>query len=195
MVTQVKRKKKHSLAEYFEVAANAPERHEYINGEIIPVPAGNANHDRIVDNLDSTFNTLNLAVKNQSYTVFMTTQRLWIPERRIATYPDLMVVSGEPQLQQDRKDTIANPLIIIEVLATSLHEENGDEKFAAYRTIPSFQEYLVIDQDTIHVERYYKTAQKNWVLSEYDSRTDILNLHSFSWQVSLTDIYHQVNFE
>jgi Uma2 family endonuclease len=192
MVTQVKRKKKHSLAEYFEVAANAPERHEYINGEIIPILGGNANHDRIVDNLDNTFN---LGDKKQSYTVFITTQRLWIPERRIATYPDVMVVSGNLQLQNDRKDTIANPLIIIEVLATSLHEENGDEKFAAYRTIPSFQEYLVIDQDTIHVERYYKTTQKNWVLSEYESLTDILNLHSFPWQVSLTDIYHQVNFE
>jgi len=192
MVTQVKRKKRHSLAEYFEVAANSPDRYEYVNGEIIPVPVGNANHDRIVDNLD---NTLNLGDKDQAHSVFIATQRLWIPERRVATYPDVMVVSGEPQLQQDREDTIANPLIIIEVLATSLHEENGDEKFAAYRTIPSFQEYLVIDQDTIHVERYYKTARKNWVLSEYDNLTDILNLHSFPWQVSLTAIYHQVNFE
>ena len=191
MVTQVETKKNYSLLEYFEFEINALERHEYINGEIISMAGGTPNHNRIIGNL---YATLNFAYKNQPYEVFFADQRLWIPERRVVTYPDVMVVSGELQLQEGRKDTIINPLMITEVLSASTCSYDKDEKFAAYRTIPDFQEYVLIDQYSYHIECYYKTTQGNWVFSEYQNLIDIIDFYSFSLQISLADIYDKVIF-
>ena len=191
MVTQVETKKNYSLLEYFEFEINALERHEYINGEIISMAGGTPNHNRIIGNL---YATLNFAYKNQPYEVFFADQRLWIPERRVVTYPDVMVVSGELQLQEGRKDTIINPLMITEVLSASTCSYDKDEKFADYRTIPDFQEYVLIDQYSYHIECYYKTTQGNWVFSEYQNLIDIIDFYSFSLQISLADIYDKVIF-
>jgi len=192
MAMQVETKKNYSLLEYFEFEINALERHEYINGKIISIADGTPNHNRIIGNL---YATLNFAYKNQPYEVFFADQRLWIPERRILTYPDIMVVSGELQLQEGRKDTIINPLMITEVLSSSTRSYDKDEKFAAYRTIPDFQEYVLIDQYSYHIERYYKTSQKNWVFAEYKNLTDIIDLNCCLLQISLADIYNEVNFD
>lgn len=192
MVTQLEIKKNYSLLEYFELEINALERHEYINGKIISMAGGTPNHNRIIGNL---YAILNFAYKNQPYEVFFADQRLWIPERRVVTYPDVIVVSGELQLQEGRKDTIINPLMITEVLSSSTRSYDKDEKFAAYRTIPNFQEYVLIDQYSYHIERYYKTSQKNWVFSEYKNLADIIDLNCCSLQISLADIYNKVNFD
>ena len=97
---------------------------------------GLPNHNRLVLNLASA---LNFALRQQSYDVFVTDQRLWIPKQRIHTYPDIMVVEGALQLQAGRKDTITNPLLIVEVLSKSTQAYDQGKKFKFYRTIPSFQ--------------------------------------------------------
>lgn len=71
--------------------------------------------------------------------------RLWIPEKRIYTYPDVMVIEGSPIYYNNRTDTITNALIIAEVLSKSTQGCDCQAKFEDYRTIPSFQEYLLID--------------------------------------------------
>ncbi|NEQ36660.1 MAG: Uma2 family endonuclease [Okeania sp. SIO3I5] len=61
--------------------------------------------------------------------------------------------------------------------------------------IPTFQEYLLIDQYTIQVEQYYKTAQKQWIFSEYNQLEETISLNSIDFQITLTDIYDKVEFE
>lgn len=67
--------------------------------------------------------------------------------------------------------------------------------FEAYRTIPSFQAYILIDQTWIHIEQYSKTANKRWSLCEYDEEDDAIALSSVNFQISLGDIYNKVQFE
>ncbi|BAZ14231.1 hypothetical protein NIES4071_60710 [Calothrix sp. NIES-4071] len=88
---------------------------------------------------------LNFAVRRQSYQVFIVDQRLWIPKKCIYAYPDVMVVQGDLQMQEGHRDTITNPLVIAEVLSKSTKSYDKDDKFAAYRTIPTFKEYILID--------------------------------------------------
>jgi Uma2 family endonuclease len=138
-MTQVLEKKVFTPEQYLALEVEAEECHEYIDGEIFLMPGGMPNHNRIVLNLAAA---LNFALKRQPYDVFVTDQRLWIPDRRIYTYPGVMVVQGELQLQEGRKDTIINPLAIAEILSKSTESYDRIGKFASYRTIPSFQEYL-----------------------------------------------------
>lgn len=192
MIIQAEDKKIYTSEEYLEFEVNSEERHEYINGEIVLMTGGTPNHNQIALNLSGA---LNFALKRQPYRVFVTDQRLWIPRKRIYTYPDVMVVQGELQLQEGRRDTITNPLMIAEVLSKSTRSHDKDEKFVAYRTISSFQEYLLIDQYAMRIEQYFKTEQKRWIFSEYDDANEIVSLNSLPFQITLADIYDKVEFE
>jgi Uma2 family endonuclease len=104
-------------------------------------------------------------------------------------------IQGELQFQEGRRDTITNPLMIAEVLSASTRSFDKDEKFAAYRTIPNFQEYLLIDQYTMHIEQYFKTDQKRWTFAEYDNADETVSLNSIPFQILIEDIYDKVEFE
>lgn len=106
-----------------------------------------------------------------------------------------MVVAGEPEYFNNRTDTITNPLLIIEVLSKSNQSYDKGEKFDAYRTIATFQEYILIDQNWIYIEQYSKTAKKQWTLYEYDEEDKTISLTSVEFQISLIDIYNKVEFE
>ncbi|WP_225226061.1 Uma2 family endonuclease [Komarekiella delphini-convector] len=188
---QLQEQRYYSPEEYLEIEVNSEERHEYIDGQIILMTGGTPNHNQIALNLSGT---LNFLLKRQPYRVFVTDQRLWVPNRRIHTYPDVMVVKTPLEYQEGRRDTLMNPVFIAEVLSKSTKSYDRDEKFAAYRTIPNFQEYVLIDQYKMHVEQYFKTDNNKWIFSEYEDEEVTLNLASVPCQVLLADIYDKVDF-
>ncbi|MBD2340603.1 Uma2 family endonuclease [Calothrix sp. FACHB-156] len=181
----------YSPEEYLELEVNSEERHEYIDGQIIPITGGTPNHNQIVGNF---YAALNFALKRQPYQAFVTDQRLWIANKRIHTYPDVMIVKTPLEYQEGRRDTLVNPVFIAEVLSKSTKSYDRDEKFAAYPTIPSFQEYVLIDQYRMHVEQYFKTENNKWIFSEYEDGDVILSLAAVSFQMTLADIYDKVDF-
>ncbi len=192
IIMQAEEKKQYTPEEYLELEATAEERHAYLDGEIILMPGGMPNHNRITGNF---YAALNFALKRQPYDVFVTDQRLWIPRKRLYTDPDVMIIQGELQLQEGRKDTLTNPIMIAEVLSNSTEAYDRSGKFAAYRTIPSFQEYVLIDQYDHHVEQYSKTEPRKWIFSEYDGGEAILSLNSVPLEITLADLYDKVAFE
>ena len=126
----------YSPEEYLALETDAEYKSEYHNGQIVPMVGGTPNHNQIAGNL---YASLNFALKGQPYRVFIGDMRLWIPQPRLYTYPDLMLVSGQLQFVEGRKDTITNPSLIVEVLSESTENYDRGEKFRLYRTIPTFQ--------------------------------------------------------
>ena len=177
--------------EYLELEATADYKSEYIDGQIIAMAGASINHNRISLNLSSG---LNFAFRNQNYEVFMGDMRLWIPQKLIYTYPDVIIIADEPEFFNNRTDTITNPQVIIEVLSNSTKGYDREDKFAAYRTIPTFQEYMLIDQNRIHVEQFSKTGKKRWNLREYDEEDENISLETVSFEISLQDLYNKVKF-
>ncbi len=106
-----------------------------------------------------------------------------------------MVVAGEPEYFNNRTDTITNPQVIVEVLSKSTKGYDREEKFKAYRTIATEEEYLLTDQTRILVEQYSKTGKKRWELREYDEEDLAIALTSVPFEISLQDIYNKVKFE
>ena len=189
---QVATKQSYTPAEYLELEEKAESKSEYINGQIFLMAGASINHNRIAGNF---YAALNLAFRAQDYEVFVGDVRLWIPDKQIYTYPDVMVTEGRPRYYNNRTDTITNALIIAEVLSKSTQGYDRQAKFADYRTIPSFQEYLLIDQTRVYVERFTKTGEKRCELQVYNAEDEAISLSSVSLQVSLKDLYNKVNFE
>lgn len=178
--------------EYLEFEAASEERHEYVDGEIRPMTGGTPDHNDIAGNL---YILLKLALKRKPYRTFYTDQRLWIPDRNLYTYPDVMVIEDPLQLQSGRTDVVMNPCFVAEVLSKSTRDYDHGEKFLAYRTIDSFREYLLIDQYSIHVEHYAKTASNQWLLSEYDNPNVTLPLSTSEVQIKIAALYENIDID
>ena len=191
MIAQASKPHTYTVEEYLELELASETRSEYRNGEIISMTGGTPNHNRISGNL---YIALSLFFKRKSYETFHIDQRLWIPDRSLYTYPDIMVVEKPIELQTGRTDTVVNPCFIAEVLSKSTQDYDRGEKFAAYRTISSFREYLLIDQYRVYVEHYIKTGANQWLLSEYDDPHITLSFSIFDFQIKILDIYETIEF-
>jgi Uma2 family endonuclease len=189
-MTQALEQRTYTREEYLEFEVASEERHEYVNGDIRLVTGGTPNHNDIAGNL---YIQIKLALKGKPYRTFYTDQRLWIPDRSLYTYPDVMVVENPLQLQAGRTDTVINPCFIAEVLSKSTQDYDHGEKFSTYRTIDSFREYLLIDQYSIHVEHYVKTAANQWLLSEYADPNVTLSLNTFEAQIEINALYENID--
>lgn len=178
-----------SVEEYLDLETRANERHEYINGAVSPMAGGSPRHNRIKVNL---IIALGVALKDTSYQVFDSDQRLWIPENRTFTYPDVVVVQ-EPILTAENDTTaITNPRLIIEVLSDSTRNYDRSQKFVTYRSLPSFQEYLLIEQNSVHIEQHVKQDDRHWLLTIYDDLNAIIPLASIPVEIAIADLYHRV---
>jgi Uma2 family endonuclease len=178
--------------EYLALEVQAQERHEFVDGVMRPMTGGTPDHNAIVGNL---LVLLKAALRGQPYRTFVADQRLWIPARSLYTYPDVMVVPKPLQLQTGRTDTVMNPCLIAEVLSNSTKDYDRGDKFLAYRTMPTFQEYVLIDQYRCYVEHYVKTSSHQWLLSEYRSADDSFACHSFECNIYVADLYEEVELE
>lgn len=191
MQTQTK-ERYYSPQEYLELEEAAEYKSEYIDGKIVPMTEGSINHNCIIVNFAAF---LKFALRGKGYHLFTSDVRVWIPSYRIYTYPDVMVISGEPVLHENRTDTITNPLMIAEVLSKSTKNYDQGDKFDYYRSIPSFREYVLINQYKFNVQHFAKTADGKWLLTDYQSADSVLPLSAFEFQIQLSDIYEGVNFE
>lgn len=181
----------YSPAEYLELEASATFKSEYHNGKVIPLMGDSINHNQIIINLIAF---LKFSLKGKGYRQFAGDIKLWIPAVRRYMYPDLMIVQGEPAYHDNRTDTIENPTVIIEVLSKFTQDYDHGDKFSAYRTISTFQEYVLVNQYKKQVEHYVKTAEKRWSFREYDANDQQLLLEKAPFEISLTDLYDEVDF-
>ena len=135
--------KTYTAEEYLAVEVDADVRSEYRNGEIVLMSGGTPAHNALTTALSSL---LWLGLSDQPYQAFAIDQRLHIPATNLYTYPDVIVVPEPIELLTGRKDTVTSPILIAEVLSDSTKSYDIGDKFEAYRSIPSFQEYLLVDQ-------------------------------------------------
>jgi Uma2 family endonuclease len=185
-------KRHYTPEEYLALEEKAEYKNEYRDGEIVPMTGGTTNHNEIASNFCSN---LKFALKGQKYRVFIGDVRLWIPRYRQYTYPDVMIIQGEPVYYGKGTTTVTNPLLIVEVLSKSTQDYDRGEKFKYYRSIPEFQEYILIDQYSFYIEQFSKNTSGKWVLTEYQSEDAVLTLESINYQITFPDIYERVNFD
>ena len=135
------------------------------------------------------------ALINSKCEVFMNGMKIWIEEKDLFTYPDLVLVCGKSEFYPERDDTITNPIVIIEVLSDSTRNYDRVEKFEFYRALPTFQEYVLVDQYRIHVEHFYLEDKGKWIYTDYSDKNDVLKFHNIAFQISIKDIYNRVDFK
>ncbi len=175
--------------EYFRLEDASDCKSEYFEGEIYAMVGASLEHDRITINLVSD---LDRTLEGSNCVVFSSDVKVRTEEGRHFFYPDASVVCGEVKLEKGRNDTIANPIVVFEVLSKSTRDYDRGTKFVAYRQIPSLRDYVLVDQYSCRVEHYSKDEQDRWVLEELKKPEDILEIVSIGAQLPLKRIYRRV---
>ena len=176
--------------EYLAYERRSEFKSAYVGGEIVAMTGASRRHNRIVLNVAFSLHTQ--LKRNKRCEVYANDMRVRVPVEDMYTYPDVVVTCGEPRFEDDELDTLLNPLLIAEVLSTSTESYDRGAKFAAYRTLPSFTEYLVVAQDRIHVGHSVRQTDGAWLLSETDDPGASLILPSIGCTLVLADVYDRV---
>jgi len=174
----------------FERAAD--ERHEYRDGDVVAMSGAKRNHNKVSTNLSGL---LWQHLKGMDCENYSNDMRVWVPKSRLYTYPDIVVVCGEPEFIDDEFDTLLNPVLIIEILSDSTESYDRGEKFQSYRSIPTLREYILVAQYRPQIEKYVKHGDGFWMLSEAAGLENSIELESINYNLSLAEVYDKVNFD
>ncbi|MGH7467657.1 MAG: Uma2 family endonuclease [Longimicrobiales bacterium] len=175
-------------AEYLEAERRAETKSEYLAGQVYAMTGASMRHNLIVANLVSS---LHAQLKGRLCSVLPSDMRLHVPTG-LYTYPDVTVVCGTPQLEDEHLDTLLNPTLLIEVLSDSTERYDRGRKAEHYRRIESLVEYLLIGQHEARIERYRRQGDREWVLSEAIGVDEQIELSSINCVLTLRDVYDRV---
>lgn len=180
----------YNAEQYLALEEPADYRSQFYNGEIFAMAGASRRHNVAAGNI---YANLHFQLRNRPCEIYQNDMRVKISPN-LYTYPDIVIVCGEPQIEQKHGENLLNPLIIIEVLSPSTEKFDRGEKARLYRLMPSLEEYILISQDTMQVEHYIRQNNGGWLLTELSTPSDVLELPAISCQVSLSDIYAKIDF-
>jgi Uma2 family endonuclease len=180
-----------SVMEYLQRERRSMEKHEYINGLVLMMAGARESHVLITSN---TNRTLGNQLDDRPCKVYMGDMKVrLIPTTYV--YPDVTVICGEPQFEDDERDILLNPTVVIEVLSRSTENYDCGLKFRQYQQLVSLQEYILIAQDTTRIERFVQQTDGQWLLKTIEGTNDSIELTSIRCMLSTTDVYKKVSFE
>ncbi|NJO18382.1 MAG: Uma2 family endonuclease [Thioploca sp.] len=175
--------------EYLEWERCQESKHEYFNGDIFAMTGASRKHNLITANLLAGLYT---RLRHKPCEIYSSDMRVKVSLTGLYTYPDIVVVCGEPQFEDAILDTLLNPILIVEVLSHSTENYDRGKKFGHYRRLPSLQEYLLVAQDQCQVEHYVRQPDEAWLLREYKHPEDLLQFIALNCELSLAEIYERV---
>jgi len=178
-----------SLQVYLEEEAQSTTKHEFWDGEIIAMAGGSPAHNKIANSVGTAIDS-DLDKNHKDCAVFSSDQQVYIPKYNRCVYPDCTVVCGEEELSGNTM--LLNPLLIIEVLSERTKQYDSADKFEAYRSIPSFKEYVLVWQTIPKVQSWYKEDDSLWRISSAFGLDKTLPIYSLDCELALTDIYKRV---
>jgi Uma2 family endonuclease len=177
--------------QYLAIERAAEIRHEFVDGGMFAMSGGTMNHALVVSN--ALFQLMSQLPGGKCRAV-ANDLRLFSQTHRVFTYPDIVVTCGPPVFLDPRRDTIVDATAIIEVLSPSTKSYDRGDKFAFYRSLPSFADYLLLGQDEVRAEHHARQADGSWLLREFTSRGDQIKLVSIGCSVNLGSVYENVEF-
>ena len=175
--------------EYLTIERRSEHRSEYFDGEIFAMTGASRKHNLVAGNI---FGSLWQQLRGKPCEVYPSDMRVLIPSANLYTYPDVVVVCGEPQFEDGRVDTLLNPTLLVEVLSKSTASYDRSVKSGYYRTLPSLAEYLLVAQDERHVAQHTRQADGHWLLADIRGAEGRVELPSVGCVLSLADVYEKV---
>jgi Uma2 family endonuclease len=175
--------------EYLSFERAAEYKNEYFDGEIVAMTGASRKHILITLGVAAA---LREQLRGRPCETYSSEMRVRIPSANLYTYPDVVVACGKPEFEDAEVDTLLNPVLIVEVLSKSTAAYDRRQKFDYYRTLPSLEEYLLVEQDEYHVVQYVRQRDGRWLLADIRGAEASVELSSVGCVLKLADVYERV---
>ena len=180
--------------EYLALEREAETKSEYYEGRMYGVYAlvgAGESHALIVTNLVVSLGT---QLRDRPCRVYASDMRVRVTEAGLYTYPDVVVVCGQVHFEDDRRDTLVNPSVIIEVLSPSTEGYDRGKKFEFYRNLASLTDYILIAQDHPLIEHFAWRPDDTWLLTASNDLDAAVQIESIGCALPLADVFAKVEW-
>jgi Uma2 family endonuclease len=190
----------YTVEEYLALERGSDERHEFLDGDVYLMAGERPDHGTICTNISGQLYGQLRGKPCQVFSKDMKVRSGPEPKSRyevkgLYSYPDLVVVCGEPRFHDEYKDVLLNPIVIVEVLSQSTEAFDRGEKWARYQTwLPSLSEYILVSQTKPQIEHYIRRLDGEWIYSFPKGLDSNLDLASVGCTLRLADVFDRIVF-
>lgn len=183
---------RYTVDEYIAHEIATDSRFDYIDGEIFAMTGGTEQHSLIISNC---IITLGQNIRGKDCRIYSSDMRVQISKSKFV-YPDFSIVCGESIFADENRTMLTNPLVVAEVLSKSSADYDRGTKGDFYRSLPSVQAYLLLDQYRHYAQLYTRYGEKNdsstWLLRDFHGLNAMIPLDIIDAQIALSDLYRDV---
>lgn len=184
MVQPIRRIHRYTYDQYLSYEGDSNVRHEYLDGEIYAMAGGTVDHAALAVNVAAA---LHAQLKGGSCRVFSSDLKVRVVAADLATYADVTIVCGPPEVDPASDHVVTNPTVLIEVTSPSSETWDRGEKLAFYKLIPSLRECVLISHRERHVEIHRRETDGTW--SRHEVRRGAAELSALGATLDLEDLY------
>jgi len=167
-------------------------KNEYFNGEIFAMAGASREHNQIAANL---IRVLGNQLLERLCNVYASDMKVKIDKARKYTYPDVVVACQPERFEDEKRDVLLNPAVIIEILSDSTEAYDRGQKFLHYQLLNSLTAYLLVAQDTSRMEMFLRDKDHNsWTYSQFDHLDDNVQIDCIDCTLPLREVYRKVAF-
>ena len=178
--------------EYLRFERDAEFKSEYVDGQVVPVTGGTADHSLITTN---TIFSLKSRLAMRPCRVYDSSLMVMLRRESSYAYPDVTVVCGKPEFLSPTSETLVNPKIIVEVLSPTTRNYDLGDKARLYWQIPSLAGLLLVDQDRVWIEYWSRESGAKWERDVFTDLADAVKIRALDFELPVSEIYAQVEFE
>ena len=176
--------------EYLAMERASVEKHEYFDGYVVAMSGARLKHNQVAANLLIDIGGF---LKDKKCQVLPSDMRVATPARDAYMYPDVSIVCDEPKLEDDKFDTLLNPVVVFEIWSPSTQKHDKGYKLFHYKNIPSLKEYIMIDTAKRMVHIIRKEANGAWRFEEINDTVAELHIQTINLKISFTDLYRNTD--
>ena len=163
-------------------------KHEWLDGQVYAMAGGTFNHATICGN---AFAAAKNALRGKPCKARSSELRVKVQSNGQELYPDAVIFCPPSRFVGKGDSTLLTPKVVFEVLSETTEKYDRTGKFNLYKTIDTFEEYVLIEQDRVYVDHFWKNGE-GWSHRSYAQRSDVLKLHSVGVELALDDIYDEL---
>ena len=172
--------------EYLAYDRASEVKNEYVFGEIVSMAGASPWHSLLAANALGVFYK---QLSGGKCRVFDSSLRVCLDQHSSYAYPDVTVVCGVLEYVDEKKDTAANPKVIVEVLSPTTRNYDLGDKARMYSRIPSLTDLLLIAQDRVSIEHWRRLPNGHWEIGAVEDRQASIQIESVACALSVAEIY------
>ena len=176
--------------DYLMSERQSAQKNEFLNGRVVGRSGSNRWHNLIVSNAAVAIGSRIHTAKND---IYIGNMRVRLRNNFIC-YPDVVVVNGDPVFGDGNGDLLLNPTVVLEIISNATNTLDKTQKTEAFFAMDSIREFVLVKEDEMRIEHYFKQNAKQWIYRIYNERDDVLTLDSIGCKMSLSEIYAQIKF-